>query len=277
MGLTTTSDKAHAEPISPELVLVDPALRSNAPTDLRPGGGTSQVDGDASVRPDGNARQRAAPFEVGATSATGQPANLSADAEIHDPGGSSSRPWRRRIGFVGLAALLCAAGVALALRFASDRGRTTLQRPVGADGTNPATPGPKTSVPTTAKRGGNASPRRASLSPRAGSDQSKSAQSSTSATGAKRSVIAPSTRVFVWPAVRHAAYYKVQFFRRGRVVFEAWPSAPRLQLPLRWTYKRRSMRLVPAVYSWRVLPAFGARSNPRYGDAIVRSTWVART
>jgi hypothetical protein len=288
MGLTPTSDKAHAEPISPELVLVDPALRSNARTDLRPGGGTSRVDGDASVPHDGNTRQRAAaPLEVGATSPTRPPPDLSADAEFPDPGGSSHRPWRRRIGFVGLAALLCAGGVALA-RFTSGRDRATLQRHVVVGAISPAKLGPKTSGRTTAKRGGSASPRRIattkpharrttrSLAPTPGTHQPKSARSSTSSTRSKRSVSPPSTRLFVWPAVKHAAYYKVQFFRRGHVVFEAWPTTARVELPLRWMYKRRSIRLVPAVYSWLVLPVFGTRSHPRYGDAIVRSKWIAR-
>ena len=213
---------------------------------------------------------------------------LSAGSEIYDPDGSSNPSWRRRIGFLGLAAFLCAAGVALALRFAADRDRTTLQQHVVVDAIRSAKLGPKTSDHTAAKRR-TASPRRIgttkphtgqttrSLSPSVGTNQPRSAQPSSSATGAKRSVIAPSTRLFVWPAVKHASYYKVQFFRRGQVVFVALPSVPRLTLPSRWMYKGRSMRLVPAVYSWQVLPAFGTRYHARYGDAIVRSTWVART
>jgi hypothetical protein len=82
--------------------------------------------------------------------------------------------------------------------------------------------------------------------------------------------------VFIWPAVKGASYYQVQFFRSGKEVFEASPSAPRLALPARWVYKGRPMRLVPGAYSWQVSPAFGSRSRPRYGHPIVRSTWVAK-
>jgi hypothetical protein len=84
-----------------------------------------------------------------------------------------------------------------------------------------------------------------------------------------------STRVFIWPAVGHASFYKVEFFRGGKKIFVRWPSTPRLELPLRWVYNGRTMRLVPGVYSWRVLPVFGTRSHPRLGNPIVRSTWRA--
>jgi hypothetical protein len=46
----------------------------------------------------------------------------------------------------------------------------------------------------------------------------------------------PSTfpmRVFVWPALSYASFNKVEFFRRGREVFTALSSAPRLELPHR--------------------------------------------
>jgi hypothetical protein len=76
--------------------------------------------------------------------------------------------------------------------------------------------------------------------------------------------------------VKRAVYYKVQFFRRGQEIFEAFPSAPRLAFPLRWVYEGRRMRLVPGAYAWQVLPAFGSRSHPRYGRPIVRSIWVAK-
>ena len=287
MGLTTTLDKAHVEPISPELVLIDPELRSRARTDHRPDGRSSHVEGNGFSRLATDTRRHAAaPFEVGATGAAAGRMSLSADAEIYDLDGSNHRSWGRRIGFVGLAALLCAGGVALALRFASDRVHTARQQHVVFDTNVSAKPGPKTSD-RTAANGSNTSQRRIdatkvhtgqttrSLSP-SGAHQPQTAPSSSSATGAKRSVIAPSTRLFVWPAVKHASYYKVQFSRGGHVVFEASPSVPRLELPTRWAYKGRDMRLVPAVYSWVVLPAFGTRSHPRYGDAIVRSTWVAR-
>jgi hypothetical protein len=84
------------------------------------------------------------------------------------------------------------------------------------------------------------------------------------------------TRVFVWPPVPRAAFYKVEFFRHGARIFIAWPSRTRLLLPLRWTYHGRPFRLTRATYHWRVTPAFGSRSRPRYGIPSTRSTVVLR-
>jgi hypothetical protein len=77
-------------------------------------------------------------------------------------------------------------------------------------------------------------------------------------------------------AVGRAAYYDVRFFRKGQLVFEAWPSRPRLQLPARWVHEGHSRSLVPGPYAWSVFPVFGSRANPRLGAAIVRSTWIAK-
>lgn len=85
----------------------------------------------------------------------------------------------------------------------------------------------------------------------------------------------PATRTFVWPPASRVAFYRVEFFTRGRKVFEASPTKPRLTLPLRWTYRGRRFRLARGTYQWRVRPAFG-RSPTRLGTPITRSTWVVR-
>jgi hypothetical protein len=81
------------------------------------------------------------------------------------------------------------------------------------------------------------------------------------------------TRTFIWPAVSRARFYKVQFFRGGRTIFEASPAVPRLEFPLRWAFRGRHFRLTPGTYRWKVRAAFGPRSRPRYGRLITRSTW----
>jgi hypothetical protein len=86
-----------------------------------------------------------------------------------------------------------------------------------------------------------------------------------------------SSRVFIWPTVARATLYKVEFFRRGREMFQRLSSKPRLELPLHWVYRGRRYRLTPGTYSWRVSPAFGPRSRLRYGTPIIRSTWIARS
>ena len=84
------------------------------------------------------------------------------------------------------------------------------------------------------------------------------------------------TRVFVWPAAPRATFYKVEFFRRGRRIFEASPAMPRIELPLRWVFRGRQFRLTPGTYRWEVRAAFGPRSRPRYGRLITRSVWTAQ-
>ena len=82
-------------------------------------------------------------------------------------------------------------------------------------------------------------------------------------------------RVLIWPAVSDATSYKVELFRNGREVFETLSSRARFELPTRWVYRRRTYHLEKGTYIWKVLPAFGPRSRLRYGNPIVRSTYVA--
>lgn len=84
------------------------------------------------------------------------------------------------------------------------------------------------------------------------------------------------TRVFVWPAAPGATFYRVEFFRDGRKIFNASPATPRIELPLRWVFRGRHFRLTKATYRWEVRAAFGPRSHPRYGKLITRSVWAAQ-
>jgi hypothetical protein len=83
-------------------------------------------------------------------------------------------------------------------------------------------------------------------------------------------------RVFIWPAVSGVTFYKVEFFRRGREVFEALSAKARVELPTRWVYQGRTYKLEAGTYTWQVSPGFGPRSRLRYGNPIVRSIWVAQ-
>lgn len=84
----------------------------------------------------------------------------------------------------------------------------------------------------------------------------------------------PARPVFVWVPAARASHYRVEFFRRGAKVFEAFPTSPRIALPARWVYRGRRFQLAPGRYSWRVRPGYGSRREKRYGATIVRSTWV---
>lgn len=90
---------------------------------------------------------------------------------------------------------------------------------------------------------------------------------------------APASRVrrpptLRWKAVRGAALYNVQLFRRGRKVLSAWPRSPHLRLSRRWRYDRRSQQLVPGRYRWFVWPAYRERGRLRFGKLLGRSTFV---
>jgi hypothetical protein len=84
------------------------------------------------------------------------------------------------------------------------------------------------------------------------------------------------TRLFVWLPSRGASYYHVQFLKGRRTIFEAWPTDPRVTVPLRGTFRGRKFAFTNGRYRWIVRPASGPRSARRYGEPIVRSIWVAR-
>jgi hypothetical protein len=76
-------------------------------------------------------------------------------------------------------------------------------------------------------------------------------------------------RVFAWPRTAGTAFYLVEFFKRGKKIYEARPSAPRLTLPRQWTFKGRRYRLAPGRYDWEVRAFSGPRSNPSSAKVIV--------
>lgn len=83
---------------------------------------------------------------------------------------------------------------------------------------------------------------------------------------------ASAPRVFGWVAAPGVSFYLVRFFRNGQEIFRAQPTAPRLSLPPRWLFNGHRYTLTPGRYSWSVLPGFGRRAHPRYGQPIVQAT-----
>jgi hypothetical protein len=82
------------------------------------------------------------------------------------------------------------------------------------------------------------------------------------------------TRLFVWLPRRGAGYYNVRFFKGARTIYEAWPTDPRVTVPMRGTFRGKRFAFTNGPYRWMVRPAFGSRSRPRYGAPIVRSVWA---
>jgi hypothetical protein len=244
------SKQGVVEPLTPELALVDPELARLARDRLPDGGG--------------------APSWSISTASVGAEAPPMLDAATTDREPRAPRRTRRGR-HVMLAALVVVLAMAAIYAFAppstvSDEfpGRAQKAGPTRADRQTRAqapTKRPKKSAGVGAAKVSH--PSTSPTRPKTTRAKSKQPSASTS-------------RLFIWPAVSHATFYKVEFFRRGNRVFQALASKPQLELPLRWVYGGRSYRLLAGVYSWRVSPAFGPRARLRFGDPIVRSTWTAR-
>jgi hypothetical protein len=81
--------------------------------------------------------------------------------------------------------------------------------------------------------------------------------------------------LLAWNAVPKASFYNVQLYRRGVKVLSAWPTRTRLRLRRTWTYAG-SRRLAKGVYRWYVWPAFGPRTQFRYGDFLGTGAFTVR-
>jgi hypothetical protein len=271
------------EPLTPELALVDPELARLARDRLPPPGKTSSSPGRASS-PDQDVGETGArescvsgvddgrrlENSVNASSSSAaearsgfEPANEK--DELRAPGGSSRR-GRVFLGALGVA--LAAIAVYALAPDSTVREEASNRAPKSAASRPDRHGKPQESTKPTARAAGAAAP----TVPRHSGVLGATVQTKA---GSKRP--RPfSTRVFIWPAVPSATFYRVEFFRRGREVFKALSSTTRLELPGRWVYRGRTYEaLAGGTYIWKVSPAFGPRSRLRYGDPIVRSTWVA--
>jgi hypothetical protein len=292
------------EPLSPELVLVDPQLANLARKSLRVVG-DSAARGRRAVAPasqqepsEGRADGRGAGDEYPVRLASERLAVARAALGSHDDrvdtlsvapesevefrpiprdyadderSRARARPRRRGVVAAALAALAVVAAGFSILRLVQN------ESDAGYSG-NGRVSTPTESMPV--QRTGEARQnRRTREPPRATGTSTLNATKPVVPPKKRPQPVQPSefpTRVFVWPAVSRATFYKVEFFRRGRKIFDASPTMPRIELPLRWVFRGRHFRLTPATYRWEVRAAFGPRSRPRYGQPITRSTWTAR-
>jgi hypothetical protein len=265
------------EPLSPELALVDPQLASLARERLR-----VTRDSAAFGRRTASAiRQRRAEDRVDARAASDDYAErilrerlavgraAPPDTAEGAPSLARTRPRRRRVfaAVLGVLAISAAAFPIVAHEVTDVDG--------GLSGSTPT----RSESLGAQRTGGARQNRRASEPPRAGARtvvprSTKPAVKPKHRPQTVRPRVFP-TRIFVWPAVSRATFYKVEFFRRGRKIFAASPAVPRIELPLRWVFRGRHFRLTHATYKWKVRAAFGPRSRPRYGKLITQSTWAA--
>jgi hypothetical protein len=313
-GTATTedvTDRLAMEPLSPELVLVDPELARFARDRLPdPGQNPFLLTHDDRERSVARPLTPIAAGEIStggiATQGPKQGERLSRVADRAATTGSwesearASTRVRWRNGLLLTVGLVLAAAAFFALtptrtgreltpaqvpsevRNAADTRSNTLARE-RREANRAARPAPKASAHPTqrarAKKHAQAGPKkhaRAGLKKHAQAGPKKHPQAGPKKLAKPSRPSAFGTRLFVWPAKEDATLYKVAFFRHGKEVFEGLRLEPRLKLPLRWVYEGRHLRLTSGAYSWTVWPAFGPRTQLRYGKPIVQSTWVAR-
>jgi hypothetical protein len=78
----------------------------------------------------------------------------------------------------------------------------------------------------------------------------------------------------VWPRVRNATGYDVEIFRGGQKVLAVRTARPRLVLPVRWTYRGRSIRLVSGSYRWYVWPLTRSQDSLHRGQPIIQAKFA---
>lgn len=225
--------RAVLEPLSPELVLVDPELAARARAALPHAGAP------ADVRPRRATRRYAEPRS--------SPARPPEVVGVGTP--------RRRMGKpLAFVAGLAVAGVAVGVWA---RGAEESSNAPAAPVTTPAMSGRGEARPPGATPN-RPPPQTARNRPATRSSPRRPPADRTSA-----------VRTFAWAGVRGANHYRVEFFRHGSKILDARTRTSRLVLPTRWRYAGRRITLSPGRYRWRVHPAFGAPSRVRYGKPVV--------
>jgi len=245
-----SSDPLAREPLSPELVLVDPVLASFARKRL-------PDIGDSLARP----ARRQAPDRK-APAAAGRPAQDSAAAAD-----SSGRlGWARALAVLTVLVLFGGVFAWRALRGSGDA-----SVPVAA-GPAVSTRGHGSPTPPFPSRSEAGRPKPAAKNAAAGTGTAPGARRRPALT--EPALAAP---VFLWPSVRGARFYQVEIFRKRGKIFQAVARKPRLQLPLHWSFRGRAFTLTPGRYSWQVRPAVGFGRSLRFGKPIIQSSWLFRS
>jgi hypothetical protein len=248
-----TAQARHEDPISPELVLIDPELGQRA-RELLPDNRPSLPAGRPSpTRPaeraaDTTVQQGAEPVDEGGlltavSVAAPPPPEPSPVPEPARPRGTAGRRrrWVSALSSVVVLGALAALGWTLGFRGpdAKPDARVEAERPVTRS----------VSV-STIPAGESAKEPRAPTGPR------------------------PMT--FGWVPVRNTSVYLMALFQGPRKIFEARTVQTRLTVPAHWTYGGHRQSLAPGRYHWTVRPGLGAPASGRFGQPVVRATLVVQ-
>lgn len=259
----TVSDFEEAS-VSPELVLVDPALRAHlamresvSPEIVEPPHAAAPIGVPAAVVvvPEvSDAESSVSPEPVLVDPA------LRAQRAMHVPGRSA--PRRLLVGTVVAVALFAAASFGVFGGFLSGH------RAAPRDAAAPTPPAPPKATAATVPKAAIAAvstPRAisteatAATAPKAANPAASTprpiSRTRTAAAAPQAGVgAAPSSPWLGWPAVAKASAYAVEITRNGESIYSATTSAPHIRVPGRWRRDRRTMTLAPGTYRWSVWP-----------------------
>lgn len=252
--------------VSPELVLVDPALALRARERLgEPGDSFRQARGHStpiSWEPRYSADGRIPPLGVGTDQAVRRLAEEALAASLAEPASFRSRS-RTRVAVVLLGLSSAIAAVALVVDAVLPLGgpptalelSTSVPPPTIQPGDIAGETGPVPEKPTRA-------------SPPSGppTDRTSPPKRGKVRTTPTRTVSAP--RRFAWAPAANAVGYHVELFRGPSRVFAADTTRAQITIPARWRLDGRTYRLRPGEYRWYVWPVVAGR---RGSQAIVRA------
>jgi hypothetical protein len=242
-GSGAAAQARHEDPISPELVLIDPELGRRA-RELLPADRPSPT-WPAERAADTTVQQGAEPVDEGglltAVSVAAPPPETSpapAPARPRNTAGRRRR-WVSALSSVVVLGALAALGWTLAFQ--------------GHDAKRDARVDAERTVT-----------RSVSVSTTPAGEEAKEPRASTGQ--------GPMT--FGWAPVRNTSVYLVEFFQGPRKIFEARTARTRLTVPAHWTYGGHRQSLAPGRYHWTVRPGLGAPAGKRFGQPVVRGTLV---
>jgi hypothetical protein len=235
------------EPITPELVLVDPELARRARARLPEQRSYSPVPPKVEAAPEPAPKVEALPEP-----ATLDDAPPQAEPTPRPQDGRGSK--KRRAATYALVLIILGAAAA-AIAYARPLDRFSSQS--GNDGAAPSADN---------------TPRATARTSRDDSDQSREPATQS----AKPPAPVTSPRSFAWAPVRGAASYLVQFYRARTEIFRARPSKPRVVVPARWSFRGHDYSLEPGRYRWSVRPRLGGRARRSYGQPVVLSQLVVQ-
>ncbi len=270
-------------PVSPELVLVDPALRVQLA--MRESVSSEVVD-----PPHGSA-----PIDVPAPVPVAQvvpdceslvsPETMLVDPDSRRHRGMLFREWssprRRFAGVVVAVALSAAVSVGVFGASLSDhRGSPT----ESAGRTPPAVPLQAKAIAATALRANDTAARTppgpltrrkatAETAPRAVNPTLSTPRpisgTRTAAVGLRAGVATPSRPWLGWPPVAKASAYVVEITHNGESIYSATTSVPHVHVPGRWRRDGHTVTLAPGTYSWYVWPILRVGSTTRKSTPTV--------